>query len=632
MDMTTFAATREVLVQGLAAPAPDVHANHDLYVFMRDGAQYIEDGELFDIPKGGVLDLDTYMNLFNLGTWTRNANLEGLVFRLEGSGHVFVSAYFHTQNKPNQCLFEREIDLTDGHGDLDFAELFGAQGPHGALPERDGLIGLRIIAVDGPATIMGGGWYTTTRSPNPVRFAISVTSFRREAETMATVRRVTKFLDDETNRLGADVDLFVVDNGQTLELADHPRLRVIPNRNLGGAGGFARGLAEARAGDYTHVLFTDDDAAFTMENLRRTIAFFRLAKSPKAAVSGAMISTGSPNVMWENGSRFDLWCRHQFQNTNLLNKDDFHQMELEAAKPKPSDFYGAWWFFAFPVAAVSHDPYPFFVRGDDIAFGLSNDFKPVTLSGVVSFQGDFSSKQSPFTFYLDLRNHLVQHLVHDRLNTGPWQSAGVALRFTMRNLVRMHYESAEAQLEAWSDVMKGPRFFAENADMSVRGPEIAALTRIEKLQDVGELPEDALVPVEPSPQYGRFMRAHLNGHLLPLFGIFAKTVHVPAQTKRPVWATWGAREATFYDETGTRAYTVTHDKARGLKIIFRAVVLTARWVSNYARLRAEHQAGMTALTNPGFWQNEFQNRGGPGLQSDPGSSAKAHPFSDPVEA
>ncbi len=172
-------------------------------------------------------------------------------------------------------------------------------------------------------------------------------------------------------------------------------------------------------------------------------------------------------------------CRPQFVGTDLRDAFQVTRMELAAAKPKPPGFYAGWWFFAFPVAAVAHWPFPFFVRGDDISFSLANRFDTVTLNGVVSFQEDFSAKESPLTLYLDLRNHLHQHLVHADKEIGPWRTATIALHFLLRSIIRMHYDSAEAQLRAWDDVMKGPDFFAENADMARIRPQIAALAKDE---------------------------------------------------------------------------------------------------------------------------------------------------------
>ena len=77
-----------------------------------------------------------------------------------------------------------------------------------------------------------------------------------------------------------DVSVIIVDNARNLELPVHGAVpvEIVPNPNLGGAGGFASGLWEhRRRGQATHVLFMDDDIAFEPEVIARTVGFLRFA-------------------------------------------------------------------------------------------------------------------------------------------------------------------------------------------------------------------------------------------------------------------------------------------------------------------------------------------------------------------
>ena len=379
----------------------------------------------------------------------------------------------------------------------------------------------------------------------------------------------------------------------------------MPNRNLGGSGGFARGLAEARAGGYTHVLFCDDVAAFMVESLRRTIAFLRLARNPKAAVAGAMISAGTPWAIWENGAIFDGLCRPQFLGTDLRRPDQVGEMELMSARPKPHNFYGGWWYFAFPLAEVSHEPFPFFVRGDDISFSLANRFEISPINGVVSFQEDFSAKESALTLYLARRNHLHHHLVHPNLEAGALGTARIAVRFILRSVVRMHYETAEALLLAWYDVMKGPAFFEDEIDMSHRRTKISEIVVQEAWRDTTPLSSVSSEQKDPGIGWGKWYLALLNGHLVPFWSFIGRFVVVPVRYRSAIWPVWGARKATFYDASGTRSYTVRHNKLRGWSIILRTGIATLRWTKKYAALREAHREGYGRMTHPDFWQAQF---------------------------
>ena len=85
------------------------------------------------------------------------------------------------------------------------------------------------------------------------------------------------------------VSLNVVDNSQNLPEIDG--VNIIPNENLGGSGGFTRGLMHLKEnGSYTHCLFMDDDASCEVEGIKRTISFLEHALDHKTALAGAMLS------------------------------------------------------------------------------------------------------------------------------------------------------------------------------------------------------------------------------------------------------------------------------------------------------------------------------------------------------
>ncbi len=632
--VTPAALGGRVLLQGLVLSDPVLPDEPGLCLHARGGVRRAPEGAGLEFAAGAQLSADSYMNLFNLGTWSRHCRIRGLALRLSGQGRfgLTLARLAATGSAPGRPIAEirQEVTLTPEGIEIGLDALLDpasqtppetsetvsdkASGdiqpdPQAApVPPCDGVIVLSLAAREDGARLCGGGWLTRCPDPAPLRLAIVITTFRREADLARAAARITGFLDAAGPVLGAQVKLVVIDNGasngESVRLPPHPRLEVVANRNLGGAGGFARGLARAQDGGFTHALFMDDDAAAPSEAILRTIAFLRLARSPRAALAGAMISAARPWAMWENGAVFFRACRPIAVGTDLRDPAAVLAMELAASGPKPAHFYGGFWFFAFPVAAARHFPFPFFVRGDDISFSLANRFDTATLNGVVSVQEDFAAKESPLTLYLDLRNHLHHHLVHPELELGARGSAKVALWFLGRSLVRMHYDSAEAQLAAWEDVLKGPGFFAENADMAARRPEIAALAQSEAWRDL-EPGARAPDPVPPGRLFALAMKFTLNGHLIPFRRHFGRQVTVPVSHRGLIWPLWGATRAGFRDAEGRRGYEVAMSPRRFWRILARALVLTGRWIAAYPALRAAHRAGYEDLTARGFWERQF---------------------------
>ena len=598
-------APARVTLQTLTMPDPEICTEGALYL-RTDGPAFPSLGEgRIEMAAGGEVDLATYFNLLNVGNWARHCALDGLDLVLTGEGRVWLRATLHVPDgAADEALHQEVVTLSPSGTRIDLSRALAlAEAAGGA-----GAVGLRLRAA-GEARLDGGRF--ETRAPAgaaPPRLAIAITTFRREDDVRATMGRIAAFLDDppRSGTLGERARVFVIDNGRTVDDPGLPRAEIIPNPNLGGAGGFARGLAAAVDGGFTHCLFMDDDASFQMESLVRTDAFLTLARDPAAALSGAMISSARKWAMWENGSVFDRACRPRHVGTDLRERREVLEMEFDAARPKPPGFYAGWWYFAFPVDHVRRWPFPFFVRGDDISFSLANRFATATMNGVVSFQEDFSSKESPTTLYLDMRNHLHHHLVQDGLEIGWRGTAKIPLRFMARSLVRFHYESAEAQLMAWEDVMRGPEFFEDHIDMTERRAALRDLARTERFVPIapGEAPPDW----EPPGRRGWRLRAlalTLNGHLMPLFRTFARPASVPIEDRGLIHPVWGHDALTYLSPSREAGYAVRMDRRRFFALMRRALSMTLRWRREYAALREAHREAYPRMADRAFWEPRF---------------------------
>ncbi|SFL64753.1 Glycosyltransferase, GT2 family [Loktanella salsilacus] len=579
--------TRHIFQQ-LMLPDPDLPNAPDVFVRLSQGAA-LKDGNVTLPASGAQLQVDTYANLFNLGTWAAHAPVTDLALELAGTGPVSLHLWQVTQ-KGEQTLIQTDVTLTQGGNRLPITP---------AAP--DGLL-MWSLTARGPAHLNSAA--ITARAPvaAPIKLAIVITTFGREDAVRATATRIAAFLG--AGQL-PHAHLFVIDNGRSVTLPDHPDVTLIPNRNLGGAGGFARGLAAARgAGSFSHVLFMDDDAAFQMENLTRTAAFLRHAADPATALAGAMVSAVRPHELWENGATFDQVARSRFKGTDLRNADEVTAMELATPETPDIGFYGAWWYFAFPIAAVRHDPFPFFVRGDDVWFGLSNPFRIATLNGVMSLQDDFSAKSSPQTAYLDMRYILVVNMTRPTRGRGPFGIIALAMRQILYCASHLHYEAASAQLTAWQDVLDGPDFFARNIDMADKRSQIAALTQTERW---GPLPADLppQAPKVPMTTARKIVqRLTLNGHLLPGARWWGRDVTIPLQDRSSLWCLRYAKRGVFLDDAG-RAYTVTHSKLTFARLMGRSLRLALRFLIAWPRLSRDYRAAMNTMTTPAFWKDQF---------------------------
>lgn len=582
-------------LQNFIAPDPEICTEHALFYQAKGAIGLSQSTGRYVLAPGARISFGTYFNLFSLGKWNRSCHLDSLFAEVSGTGKAEIRIVHARPSLSWEVVYCEIADLQDGQPHVISLQDFAGKDIEGALYAE-------VQALGGEVTLTGGRFFTEDKPEQLPRLAVSITTFKREKEVQSTVARLERFLGQFA--YGSQIRVQVVDNGQSAEIAATENVIPYPNRNLGGAGGFARGLLEAEKDGYTHCLFMDDDASFHMENIARCYTFLALSRDPKTALAGAMINNTHKWCMWENGAFFDGSCHPLYNGTDLRNPGEVAQMEFNSARSTPATLYGGWWFFAFPVASVSRHPFPFFVRGDDISFSLANDFRICTLNGVVSFQDDFTEKESPQTLYLDLRNHIIHHLVFDQLERSPLGTARIAIRFMMRSMLRFKYESAEAQLLAWQDVMKGPAFFDENIDMSQRRADIKALMQDEVWRDAAEAPAPGRARFSRLPRRLRHYLglATLNGHLIPFWKSIGDRMVLDISGRGIVFPAFGGARLTYFNTRGDKAYTVTHSKRCFFSLAWRMTKTLLAFRSSYGSLKAAYRKGYADMASKAYWE------------------------------
>lgn len=588
-----------ITLQNFVYPEQAICTEHDLYYRSKGSVGFSESAGVFTLSPGTTLSFNSYFNLFNLSKWNAACGLENLFLDVTGAGQMEIRIIHALPERSWEILFCDIITLTaDKPQQIDIS--------HFARHSDQGLIFVEFKTLEHSAQIHSAR-FTTDMTPTTLPdLTVSITTFKREEEVRETVVRLESFLT--VFPFAKQIKVQVVDNGNSANVPASDHVTPIVNHNYGGAGGFARGLLEAQNAGSSHCLFMDDDASFHMENIARAYVFLALAKSPKAAVAGAMINNTHKWAMWENGAYFEGSCHPLFCGTDLRNPDMVIKMEHDSARAKPATLYGGWWFFAFAIDQVKHHPFPFFVRGDDISFSLMNDFQITTLNGVVSFQDDFSEKESAQTLYLDLRNHLIHHLVSDKLNRGALGTARIAIRFAMRSMLRFHYESARAQLLSWSDVMQGPEFFDKNIDMSERRGTIKAMMTTEVWQDVDPQAPANQTRITKWPR--RLLRllgiATLNGHLVPFSGALWDRITLGIGKRGLVPPAFGATKITYLNTARDKSYTVTQSKAQFFAICWQMTKMLVRFAREFDDLKATYRAGYDVQTTREYWQKKLE--------------------------
>ena len=143
--------------------------------------------------------------------------------------------------------------------------------------------------------------------------AINICTFRREPFVKRNLELLRKYiLQNPDHEMYGHLQVFISDNGKTLDipaLADE-QVHIVPNKNVGGAGGFTRGLIEImHCPDYraSHALFMDDDILIEPEALYRTYTILRCRKKEyeELFIGGAMLRLDQQNIQVEAGAAWN---------------------------------------------------------------------------------------------------------------------------------------------------------------------------------------------------------------------------------------------------------------------------------------------------------------------------------------
>jgi galactofuranosylgalactofuranosylrhamnosyl-N-acetylglucosaminyl-diphospho-decaprenol beta-1,5/1,6-galactofuranosyltransferase len=591
----------------LRLPATD--AALELYV---QSAQPItlsqDDGDrAIYLGQGDQISFNTYFNSLYETFYAQYTTISSVYYQLHLDGSFTLSLYREeAHHSPRQLLHCQS--LTDCQRSSPVrVEIPGFAG------ETVGRIYLELVCTSDRGTVRES-WIVTDEVPQQtVHLGIVSCTYKKENYIQKTVNTI---LQDVALRDKA-LQVFVVDNGQTLapDTFQDDRVQIIPNRNLGGSGGFTRGLVEAMIGDRaTHLLVMDDDVELDSEVIYKLISLYEYAKSD-FAVSGAMLDLYKKHLLFEAGANYARSIfRDGFEPFELLPlKTDLDLTEtasLNTLLVEDKIDYGGFWFFAFPRKFVDEIglPLPFFIKGDDIEFGLrisqKLQQKIIAFPAIAVWHEPFYAKFPIWDSYYYFRNFLAIHAIHGSLSY-----LKVVQDFTMRLiyiLLFFDYNSAGMLVRAFEDYLKGPEFIKQQ-DAEKYHLDIVKLSRSHQNQSIDCTFQPTQIPEVPKAGLWRKIASFLtlNGHFLPNFLIQSEPQLIwyapgfPGQRSRAL----ARKKIHIFKSKMACVYQYEMDKPSGFKILRDWVRLVWRGLSRWAGVNAAWKNAAPEFVSLGFWKD-----------------------------
>ena len=503
-------------------------------------------------------------------------------------------------------------------------------------------------------TILGAEW---TADADLARtegtFSIAMTTMNKVEYCLENIRTIA---EDSALRELLDV-MYVVDQGSD-RLNDHPedlgplqealgaQLEVIEQGNIGGSGGFSRGMYEAStSGSATYVINCDDDIVIEPESLIRMVTFADFATRP-TLVGAHMFDLNNRSVLHAFGEIVDPWTIQPALPTSAPEmQHDFAQQPLRSTPwlHRRTDVdYNGWWTCLIPTETVRAIglSLPVFIKWDDTEYGLRarrHGYPTVSLPGAAVWHVTWADKNDALDWqvYFHERNRIITALLHSHYERGGGV-IGESQSIDIKHLISMQYYTESARLKAQADVLRGPDYLHDAIASTL--PELRAMVAEFDDSSAKEGAESfPTVRRERPPRKGRDMRAPHRA-LLPAWTLkmMARQLAAPTtelsrhhpQAEIPHqdakwWRLSRFDSAVVSNAEGTKAawYKRDPEKVRGMLV--ETLRTHAALLMQWSSLRDTYREAAERITSFEAWERTFAANPAPVRPGDEATSTDA---------
>lgn len=580
------------------------------------------------LAAGKTVSFGTYFNAFPASYWRRWTDLKSVSLRITTEGAGMVVVY-----KSNARGVIQRVDAKV-------------------------LEGAETVTFDLTLAPFGdGGWYwfdlTATKSDLTLVEADWLGDIQPrlgEAGGKATVQITTmnkvQYCIDNIRSLGNNLDaletvkeILIVDQG-TEKVQDHPdfeevvaplagKFRIINQANLGGSGGFARGMFESVNNGSDYVMLLDDDVVVEPESILRLITFADYCKNP-TIVGGHMFDMYDRSVLHAFGEVVNPWrtfydkphadmsLGHDLGRNNLRSTHWMHRrVDVD---------YNGWWMCLIPTEVINKIglSLPLFLKWDDAEYGLrakEAGIATVSFPGAALWHVSWQDKDDSVGWqaYFHERNRLITALIHS-----PFEKGGSVLRESLfldvKHALSMQYYTEEGRLMAIEDLLSGPEHL--HPSLSERLPIIRG--KVKDFQDAQlksnlddyPQPKTTKPPFKgrrnfSSPGYQKLIPWTIStvGRQLfkPVDDLAKTNPQIQLNYSENRWWTVSKFDSLLVTNAeGTGVFWYQRDPKKLRENLARASKLHAQLFKNWADLRNQYRSAAAEVASYDAWAKTFQ--------------------------
>ena len=589
-------------LQNIIYPSTKNCTEEALYFRRAGEVQYCLADDYITLKEEATVFFDTYFNGFSAGKWYKYTNIGQVKLCLKVKGNLRISLLYKEKQATQICTKVVEEFYCDTKGKVQEIEcVFDTE-------YTQGMYSFSILAIEDDVEFHGGFYYTEVPKTMEqlVHLGIVICTFKREKYVYKNMKMLSEaFLNNKDSELYKSLEVIISDNAQSLDMTkiSNSKIHVFKNKNVGGSGGFTRGLIEtiklSKTTPFTHVLLMDDDVVIQPESIYRTFTLLKLLKEEykEAYIGGAMLRT---DLQWFQTEAGGIWNAGRL----ISHKSGLDLRNLEAClynEVEEKCEFNAWWYCTIPMKFVREDnlPLPIFIRGDDVEYGLRNMKYLILMNGICVWHEPFEFKYSSSMYYYIFRNRLIDNAVRG-LNYTEKEFLKEFSSQYIHEIFLLRYKNARLLLEGAKDFLKGIDWIKEQ-DGEALNKEI--MSKGYKFQYVDELPVSFTYPAYE--QTLRFCdskkqqikrRITLNGFLCKA----NRTVIVPVNGTC-IAHFYKASTALNYDFSSKKGFVTYRDRKEMIQLWKEYLKFSSEVKKKYKKVVAEYERRKEEITNIQFW-------------------------------
>ena len=584
----------------------DDEKTRDMYYTVRGEISGIEQGDTkkIKVHKDSSILFGSYFNGFYIKKWKQYTITGNYGVTVKGTGDALVSIFHIYMNGER---VESEV-VGQLNGDL-------SKGITVTVPESasEGMI-FPIIKAETDVIIEDAFYFgeLTEQARDDVKLALDICTFKREPYVKRNITNLKQCIIDNVNSpLYGKAEVFISDNAKTLgdmfEGYDH--VKVMPNENVGGVGGFTRGMIEAMKDDsITHILIMDDDAVIEPSAVEKTYVFLTLLKPEYRGytIGGQLLRENTPNIQYEAGAVWDrgnIKALHHHINVakwlGVLQNDKEEKTE-----------YAGWWYSCIPVSEIKKVglPLPLFIHRDDIEYGMrAGNNRFIYLNGIGVWHEAFENKMPGANEYYDWRNLAIINCIHYE-DYSKRELKRFLLKWITANVIRYRYKYVDMNIRGVEDFLRGIDWFKMQGGQALHS-EIMAMNYKAKpaAEYVGykglkeeQLLWDNIEKVEAAPVSTKrkiFRLITFNGYLFK-----PKNDDVLVAMPHDNIYDMYRKAEILYVDSNSNGLLLKRDLKAALECYKKYRNIKKKINKDFDRVKAEYRERYTELTGIDFWE------------------------------